>query len=1015
LPIVFSPPEASSFASDLVMETNDPASPTVVVALRGDAVAAPRMVVSPDSLTGVLLPGGTDVQALTVENPGGTDLSWQIAIAAMEPLAGGPAVGVDKIPALQEVLPALDAATDDLVDSIPQSVIGFQGGTTGYYLQEFTNGPRRNYLQTDLGGYIQYVDGRIVKSPYFGDSRYFTRFNAGLWVLAADLDGVSDFQIDGELDNYAHVDGATLVTTFAGVPYRVFVKQVFGGQGYDSVNHLVIVPDQPGLGHEFAADPHDDHHRIFGLTGARRLYYLNFVAYPGDAFSDAEMLGIAEAFLHTLPVPWLAVAPTAGGTAPGGSSDVAVHLDAGGLEPGLYTTTIEVTGDDPANPEVLVPVTLEVGADPDGDGVRDGLDNCPAAANPDQADGDGDGVGDVCDRCPGFPAPPQPDADGDGVGDACDVCPAIADPAQPDGDRDGVGDACDACPGFPDPDQADANGDGSGDACQPTLMILDVSPAGSGAIRATVEAADPQGDPLEGAVRVFPDRRAARLDDLLETPDCAGGYLPSGATPGEGIGLVILDRPFLVDLDGTLGCVDAAPDFDLAPGPCDAPGTFGPVLDLGSSPSLPAWGCVRPRGAAEGGTTLEVTAIDEVGIDVLAGDPRPALEVGFAGDLPAQLPLAGLAAGVFDLEITVTDGMTLPVSDRRSFPYAGESVLLLDRSARASFDLPPAAECGETILLDATPSRPGPGAAIASYDWYLDPDEPSGAFLGSGAQLVSSDPLGGHVIALVLTDTAGGTSGAERFVVVQDTIPPRLALGADPSVLWPPNHLPVPVAIGWDVEDVCDGSPTVELLSAVSSEPDDAPGDGDGSTVDDVSGVEPGTAVREVLLRAERSAGGAGRIYRMTYRAVDASENETLATVIVTVPHDRGDGPDPLLLELEPRPGGGARLRWTGVPDALAYDVIRGELSGLRLDVDGVGLGEVDLLARSLAETSLVEPAGGGIGPVESIRFYLVQYHDAAGPSGYGAGSLARPRRPDPCAGGCPPGDTLPEVEDTQP
>jgi PKD repeat protein len=39
-----------------------------------------------------------------------------------------------------------------------------------------------------------------------------------------------------------------------------------------------------------------------------------------------------------------------------------------------------------------------VPSDTDGDGVRDALDNCPGASNPDQADGDGDGIGDACDN-----------------------------------------------------------------------------------------------------------------------------------------------------------------------------------------------------------------------------------------------------------------------------------------------------------------------------------------------------------------------------------------------------------------------------------------------------------------------------------------------------------------------------------------------------------------------------------------------------------------------------------------
>ena len=39
---------------------------------------------------------------------------------------------------------------------------------------------------------------------------------------------------------------------------------------------------------------------------------------------------------------------------------------------------------------------VRMGIDRDRDAVLDGLDNCPAAANDDQADGDGDGVGDAC-------------------------------------------------------------------------------------------------------------------------------------------------------------------------------------------------------------------------------------------------------------------------------------------------------------------------------------------------------------------------------------------------------------------------------------------------------------------------------------------------------------------------------------------------------------------------------------------------------------------------------------------
>ncbi|HEV8699679.1 MAG TPA: PPC domain-containing protein [Candidatus Polarisedimenticolia bacterium] len=60
--------------------------------------------------------------------------------------------------------------------------------------------------------------------------------------------------------------------------------------------------------------------------------------------------------------------------------------------------------------------------DPDADGLVMPHDNCPGAANPNQADSDRDGAGDLCDNCPSAFNPDQADSDGDGRGDACATC-----------------------------------------------------------------------------------------------------------------------------------------------------------------------------------------------------------------------------------------------------------------------------------------------------------------------------------------------------------------------------------------------------------------------------------------------------------------------------------------------------------------------------------------------------------------------------------------------------------------
>lgn len=117
-----------------------------------------------------------------------------------------------------------------------------------------------------------------------------------------------------------------------------------------------------------------------------------------------------------------------------------------------------------------------------------------------------------------------------------------------------------------------------------------------------------------------------------------------------------------------------------------------------------------------------------------------------------------------------------------------------------------------------------------------------------------------------------------------DVAAPTISLAVSPSTLWPPNHAMVKVASGIAATDDCDNAPTV-VVTVSSNEPTN--GQGDGNTSADWQVVNNGDGTFDVLVRAERSGKGSGRIYTISVTATDNFGNSSTASGTVTVPHDK--------------------------------------------------------------------------------------------------------------------------------
>lgn len=304
-------------------------------------------------------------------------------------------------------------------------------------------------------------------------------------------------------------------------------------------------------------------------VGQARLEYLtngipNWAALDGASSADWEELSFAFAKHYTLTAPAYLGVPVSLRFAYSGNQGSSSGFAVDDLALERITPRIEFL--DPQGDEDLDGVSnqdeLAQGSSPrspdtDADGFPDGIDNCPAVQNPDQADeenpngigdfcedSDGDGRRDAFDNCPLVANPDQANSDVDPIGDACDICPL--DPFQ-DNDADGVCADVDNCPETTNADQADVDADDAGDACDTCTTVPNPTQTQEGVCVATVDTSDPAcvavalqtAAPPETGELSLVDRGGEAPDGILvEMLGCARWYVenPSIALNGITVG-----------------------------------------------------------------------------------------------------------------------------------------------------------------------------------------------------------------------------------------------------------------------------------------------------------------------------------------------------------------------------------------------------------------------------------------------------------------------------------------------
>lgn len=238
-------------------------------------------------------------------------------------------------------------------------------------------------------------------------------------------------------------------------------------------------------------------------------------------------------------------------------------------------------------------------------------------------------------------------------------------------------------------------------------------------------------------------------------------------------------------------------------------------------------------------------------------------ELRVADGFPMDLPAPGYT---FD---NVVDTVTVQITNVNNLPTAdaGDDQTVNENAA---------------VALNATGSS-DPDSDTLTYAW-VQVGGPTVTVNGAGTAVLDfTAPFvsaGGAGLAFEVTvnDGYGGTSTDTVVVHVQNINDPPLASAARPTVaaLWPPNHRMVAVGIA-GVSDP-NNNATIVITGVTQDEPTNGLGDGD-TAIDAVINAD-GT----VLLRAERSGNGDGRVYHIRFTASDF-EGSTSGIVTVSVPH----------------------------------------------------------------------------------------------------------------------------------
>ena len=353
--VIFTSLNTGTFSGTLSIGSNDPDLNSLLIDLNGECILPPEIDVSPEELIATVPPGEIDYDMLTIFNNGVSDLTYLISATetTSRSYSTPPFQPVKRGSTVHSILNRDNSITYpaylELITSLRDSVLIFsddmESGISGWTTEMYGGAPDDLWHQTELN----------YNSPTHswwcgieGGTNYATgnRVNTAVISPVIDLTTIDTTITLQFFENYNTESGWDFcmvdVTTNGGVTWTSLRGSAGNAPSGNSYGWITTILDiTPFAGNEIQIRFYFDTTDSIGNDG------------PGWFFDDVVV--------HFEGVPWLPIDPNSGTIIAGQSANITITYDASNLIEGEYSADITILSNDPAEPEVIIPVTLTVG------------------------------------------------------------------------------------------------------------------------------------------------------------------------------------------------------------------------------------------------------------------------------------------------------------------------------------------------------------------------------------------------------------------------------------------------------------------------------------------------------------------------------------------------------------------------------------------------------------------------------------------------------------------------------